>query len=467
MKKTVFNSFVLAFATLLLFSQCTTKETLTAEQIKAKSKQATIFAYQLVEGYKAIGYSNIMEKKTGQPFYNNFTSLFQVYTPDEAVGTAPNTDVIYVGSMFDLRTEPLVIKIPEISDRYYTIMYSDMFGDVFGYTGTRTTGTKAGTYLLLPPDWQGEVDKTKFDLVLQSKSYIAIASARVTFFGGKDIDVLKKNVGEWKILPLSAYLNNQAPKQAEKINYPPMFDARTGDAEGFYNIMAFMLPFQVFDSINSDKNELDNLTDLGIIARKEFKIVSTWTAEMKKALQDGLDEAKKEIAAKAELYRPLVNNWNYSPDNAGKCGRDYLMRSATAWNLIWPNEKIEAFYPTSYIDNNGDQLNGSNANYVFSMKPSEIPPVNAYWSVTVYKKSTGLLSANPANKYSVNSIKSKFKTEQDGRLNIYLQYDSPGKDKEENWIPVPKEDFFICLRLYWPKQEVLDETWKPATVTKQ
>ncbi|MGL6269533.1 MAG: DUF1214 domain-containing protein, partial [Chitinophagaceae bacterium] len=276
-----------------------------------------------------------------------------------------------------------------------------------------------------------------------------------------------KIVADWKIIPLSNYLNEPGPKQAEKINYPPMFDARTGDAEGFYNIMAFMIPFQVFDSTNSDKKELDNLTDLGIIGGKEFKIDSTWTPDMKKALQDGLDEGKKEIAAKAELYRPLVNNWNYSPDNAGKFGRDYLVRSATAWNLIWPNQKIEAFYPTLYIDNNGDQLNGNDANYVMSMMPSEIPPVNAYWSITVYKKSNGLLSANSSDKYSVNSIKSHFKKEKDGRLNILLQFDSPGKDKEENWIPIPKEDFFICMRLYWPKEEVLNEKWKPAMVIKQ
>lgn len=446
---------------ILVATQCTPeKKVITPEEIKERAKQAAIFGFTLVETYKAVFYSQSPQSPNKAPA-NQFLVAPKVYGPEDKVSVSPNTDLIYVGCLLDLRTEPVVIQVPEIKDRYYSIMLSDLATDVFGYIGVRETGNKSGNYLVLPPNWKGEIP-AGFDKVFKATSYYGVAPGRIALKSQDDYPNVKKIADAWRIMPLSTYAKTQAPEKQATLNFPPMFDARTGEAEGFFKTLAFAMQLQHFS--DSDADELKNLDLLGVKKGTDFS-TETWTKEMKEALQIGVDEARKEIAAKSMNYRPMINGWNLSPINAGRFGQDYLTRAATGWNLLWPNTIEEAFYPSAYVDNQGLSLDGSKGNYIIEMSAQEIPPVHYYWSITSYKKSDGLLWANPINRFAVNSIYSNLKIEND-KLTIYLQNSSPGKDKESNWIPVPKEEFYVVMRLYGPKQEVLKEFWKPAPIKK-
>ena len=429
-------------------------------QARELGKRVTIFAFALVEHYKAIwaAFSPNSPRRTEEYKYN-FT--LKLYGPEFDLNVSPNNDTVYAGAAFDLRAEPTVLQLPAIQDRYYSIQIIGCTTDDVGYIGTRATGTEAGTYLIAGPDWHGDVPQG-ITGVLRSASRFVIAPGRIAVHGEADLANVAKLQDKFVLMPLSKYLNQAAPPPPAAVHWLPFYDARTGDLEGFLNTLAFMMQWQVYPA--ADASALADVAALGVQVGQPFD-KSAFTAETWQALEAGLAAGRAEIEQKADHTGPVVNGWSYSPPTAGDFGTDYLLRSATAWKYIYLQSPKEAFYPTADVDANGEQFDGATGRYVLDFSKGHMPPVKYFWSVTLYYKKNGFLVPNAIRRYSISDRTPGIAYGSDGRLRLYIQADAPEGEKAANWLPAPREPFYLILRCYGPEPALLNGEYViPAVV---
>jgi hypothetical protein len=327
----------------------------------------------------------------------------------------------------------------------------------FAYVGSRATGNGAGSYLLAGPNWKGEKPEG-ITAVIPSETGFAFVLYRTQLFDPADIDNVKKIQAGYKVQPLSAFLGQPAPAAAPAIDFiKPLSAVDERKSLEFFNILNFILQFT--PTVPSETELMARFAKIGVGAGKTFDSNSL-SPEIKTAIEQGMTDAwadlasvKKEVDAGTVTSGDLFGTREYLKNN-------YLYRMAGAVLGIYGNSKLEAMYPAYAIDAAGQNLDGANR-YAVHFAAGELPPVNAFWSLTMYEMPESLLVANPINRYLLNSpMLPQFVKDADGGLTFYVQNESPGKDKEPNWLPAPKGPFFIAMRLYWPKAEALDGAWK-------
>ena len=426
------------------------------------SRRVTIFGYALVEHYKAIWSANCPQSPRRAPAYK-YTFNPRLYGPDDDVAVTANNDTIYGGCTLDLRSEPTVLTVPAIQDRYYSIQFISATTDDFAYVGTRTTGAEAGTFLIAGPDWHGETPPG-ITRVLRSPSRFAIAPVRVAVRGVADLPNVAALQDYFVLQPLSKFLNRPAPPPPAAVAWPPFYDPRTGDLPGFCTTLGFMLQWHEFAPEAAPA--LADLAALGIRRGVPFD-KSAFADDMWQALEQGFAEGRELIAQKADHIGPVVNGWSFSPSNAGNFGTDYLVRSATAWKYIYVQAAEEALYPTADVDNTGQQLDGANGRYLLVFPKGQLPPVKFFWSVTIYDKRKGLLVRNPIERYSIGDRTPNLQISEDGSLRIYIQADAPEGKDASNWLPAPREPFYLCLRCYGPRPALLHGEYTVPAVIRQ
>jgi hypothetical protein len=283
-------------------------------------------------------------------------------------------------------------------------------------------------------------------------------------FSDRTISTTSKKIqAGYKAEPLSVFLGQSAPKAARAVDFikPLTTDDERKSLE-FFNILNFILQFTPTDP--SETELMARFAKIGVGAGKTFN-ATTFPPEMKTAIEQGMADAwvdlenlKKQIDAGKVTSGDLFGTRAYLKNN-------YLYRMAGAVLGIYGNSKQEAMYPVYALDAAGQKLDGANR-YIVRFAPGELPPVNAFWSLTMYDLPASLLVANPINRYLLNSpMLPQFVKDADGGLTFYVQNETPGKDKEPNWLPAPKGPFFIAMRLYWPKPAALDGTWKQPPMT--
>ncbi|WP_442582007.1 DUF1254 domain-containing protein [Mesorhizobium sp. ASY16-5R] len=439
---------------------------ITPDEARAIAKEATIYGFPLVDSYR-IQYSYFVDKADPEfkGSWNTLNNTARVYTPDDKAIQTPNSDTPYSFVGADLRIEPLVITVPAVEKkRYYSLQFVDMYTFNFAYVGSRATGNEAGSYLLAGPDWQGE-KPPGIKEVIRSETRLAFVLYRTQLFSPADIDNVKAIQAGYKVEPLSAFLHHPPPAAAASMDFfKPLDpqDERTSPA--FFTELNFILQFCPTDP--SETALMERFAKLGIGAGKSFD-PEALSPEIRKAVTDGMADAWKAFADYKATE--LDTGKKTSADGFGTrafLNNDYMARMASAVLGIYGNSKDEAIYPAYFTDADRQPTSGANR-YVMRFAPGQLPPVNAFWSLTLYQLPSSLLYANALDRYLINSpMLPGLKKDADGGTTLYLQNESPGADKESNWLPVPKGPFFAVMRLYWPKPEALDGKWKAPALER-
>jgi hypothetical protein len=430
------------------------------EQATAIAKEAFIYGYPMVVNYGTM-FAFAIDKNQSQykaPFNQIYNSA-NVFTPQDTAIVTPNSDTPYSFLWADLRTEPLVLGVPQVEGaRYYSLQFTDLYTYNFAYVGTATTGNGAGKFLLAGPDWKGEVPKDITKLIRAETGFV-IVGYRTQLFGPEDIMNVRRIQTGYTVQPLSEFLGAPAPAAAAKVNFPPFSREKAASAD-FFGYLNFVLKFCPIAP--GDEAARANFEKIGIKPGMPFD-PATFSPEVRQAIAAGMAEGMKTIDATAATETSTANLFG----TREFMKNNYLNRAVAAKMGIYGNSESEAYYFTWHADAAGQPLNCATNSYVLRFEKEKQPPVNAFWSVTMYDGKTQLLVANPINRYLINStVLPKLKLEPDGSLPIYIQKDSPGSDKEANWLPAPDGPIYVIMRCYWPKQAVLDGQWKLPPITR-
>ncbi|MDO9596086.1 MAG: DUF1254 domain-containing protein [Azoarcus sp.] len=421
----------------------------------------------MVDGYR-IQYAYFVDQENPEykAPWNQIRNIARVYTPDDKAVQTPNSDTPYSMAGLDLRAEPLVLTVPPMAkERYFSIQLVDLYTHNFDYIGSRSTGNGGGNYLIAGPGWNGKTPKG-VDKVVRSETALAIAVYRTQLFDPADLDNVKKVQAGYKVRPLSAFLGEPPPKAAPAINFvKPLAPAELKSSLNVFRDLNFLLQFA--PTHPSETALMARFAKIGIGAGKAFD-ADKLSPEMKASLEGGIADAwadfaafkKNQIDTGEVTSGDLFGTREYLQNN-------YLYRMTAAVIGIFGNSKQEAIYPFYTVDGNGRELNGAHR-YTLRFAPGQLPPVNAFWSITMYQMPESLLVANPLNRYLLNSpMLPQFNRDEDGGITFHIQNTSPGKDREANWLPAPKGPFIAVMRLYWPKPEALDGAWKQPPMEAQ
>ncbi|MFO1081433.1 MAG: DUF1254 domain-containing protein [Reyranellaceae bacterium] len=430
-----------------------------------------VFGLPLVMNY-AVMYEFAVDRGSPQfkaPF-NQIKNEASVFTYKDTAVVTPNSDTPYSLAWLDLRAEPIVISVPAVEPkRYYSVQLCDGNTYNYGYIGSRATGSEAGDYLVVAPDWQGATPPG-IRKVFRSGTTLSLVIFRTQLFDPADIDAVKKVQAGYGVRPLSAFLNQPAPPPAPAIAFPKI------DTElvktNFFEYLDFALQFAP-----PQPNEAAiraQLARIGIGPGRTFAFKDL-SLEDKAEVLLGMRAGEKQVEEAVAKAGVAVDGWRVSglPGNAAHFNGDWLKRAAAAKAGIYGNDPDEAMYPLTHDDRDGRKLDGSSSAYTLTFPAGQLPPVNAFWSITMYDGRTQLLIKNPIDRYLINSpMLSGLKKNADGSLTLYIQNKSPGADKESNWLPAPDGPIYLVMRLYWPKTEppsilpVGKGTWKPPGVQR-
>jgi hypothetical protein len=432
----------------------------TPAELREIIKDAYIYGFPMVDSYR-IQYSYFVDQAHPEfkGRWNEPHSVARVYTPDDKAIQTPNSDTPYSFLGADLRAEPLEISVPAVPDRYYSLQFIDMYTHNFAYVGSRATGSEAGSYLLTGPGWQGEVPNG-IKSVITSETELAFVLYRTQLFGPDDLDAVKKVQAQYEVQSLSQFAETSPPTSLPAVDFiEPLSSEEQRTSPEFFSVLNFLLQFAPTHA--SETALMVRFAKGGIAPGKPFD-VTVLSPEQQRAVQEGMADAWKAFAEfKAEV---IDTGKKSSADGFGTreyLGNDYLLRMSSAVLGIYGNSKEEANYPAYFTDSDGEPLDGASSRYTVRFEPGKLPPVNSFWSLTIYELPSSLLTANPIDRYLINSaMEPDLVRDADGGITLYIQNESPGGDKQANWLPAPNGPFFMVLREYWPKPEALDGTWK-------
>jgi len=452
---------VAACAVFPLASQAQSK--VTAQEAHAIGVDAYVYFYPLLTmDITRKQFTNIESgKEFGKGPMNTFVSVPQ-YPPADFKGVVrSNFDTLYSIAWLDLTKEPLVIAAPDTAGRFYLLPMLDMWTDVFASPGWRTTGTDAGQFLVTPPDWSGTVPAGLNHLPAPTPFVWVIGRTKTD--GAADYAAVHKIQAGYTVTPLSRLGKSPEPVSvnidpAVDMKTPPKIQVDSMSAADYFAYAAELL--KVHPAHITDQPILAQMKRIGIEPGKSFNM-DALDAEIKTALQTVPEDAQTLMTWKVPTLARVVNGWSMNTDTMGVYGNYYLKRAIVAQMGLGANLPEDAIYPLNIGDVEGKPLNGANK-YVLHFDKGETPPVNAFWSITLYDPE-GFQVGNALNRFAVSSWM-PFKTNADGSLDIYFQHENPGKDLEANWLPAPKGGFNLTMRLYGPKPEVLNGKWNPPPV---
>jgi len=440
-------------------------------EAKRIAEEGFIYGLPIVMNY-AVMYEYSVDKNSGQykaPF-NQINNEARVFTYKDTAVITPNSDTPYSILWLDLRAEPIVLSVPAVDKaRYFSVMLCDGNTFNYGYIGSRATGSDAGDYLVVGPNWQGATPPG-IKKVFQSSTQFSAVAYRTQLFNAEDMPNVVKVQAGYKSQPLSTYLKQPAPPVAPAVDFPK------ANAElvkkNFFEYLDFALQFAPAGP--EERAIREKLARIGVGSGKTFEFKDlplTHKLEIGLGMKDGEEKVEKYLAS----GQKDVNGWKIGSlfgDRQFYSG-DWLKRAAAAKGGIYGNDAVEAVYPMAKTLADGEVLDGSKHQYTLTFPAGQSPPVNAFWSVTMYDGKTQLLIENPINRYLINSpMLPGMKKNADGSLTLYIQNKSPGADKESNWLPAPKDAIYLVMRLYWPKSEppsVLPPgagTWQPPGIKK-
>jgi hypothetical protein len=374
-----------------------------------------------------------------------------------------NVDTLYSLANLDLSQEPIVLSVPEMGKRWWIMQLLDMWNDVPASPGARTVGGQGGNFALVGPNWNGKLPSGLTEI--RCDTNLMMVGGR-TFTGGKaDYDNVHKAQDGYKLTPLSKWGSDYKP--SGDVAVKPGVDAKTPVPKQVFA----MSPEEYFSRLDemlvgsparpADAPVMARMAKLGIIPGKKFSMTG-FSAEQQKAIKEGVSEAQKDIVAGQAKMGKMMNGWQVALD-LGRYGTNYLYRASWTFFAVGGNLVEDAIYPLGITDSDGKILNGANK-YTLTFPKGQLPPADAFWSLTMYDADSFLVP-NAIDRYALGD-RDKLNVNDDGSVTLYIQQASPGSDKETNWLPAPKAEFKIALRLYVPKKSVTDGTWRPPPVQR-
>jgi DNA sulfur modification protein DndE len=449
------------------------------KRIENSSDPKDIATLAYIWGYPLVQFKRLMNFETnpnsppaqGNGPINKYVAFIALPVPGFASGEYSNPDLLYASAWLNLTKEPIILKIPEINNRYHVFQFIDAFNNDFHYLGTRTTGENGGLYAITGPDWKGQIPGTMQEIKSPTNSMLLLSRilvkgprklSNVTAIDNQPRDLSNVTAIENQIstVPMSVYEGKNIPQDKTIQN--------TSDKTVPMPALISDIPkmgIKVFDQISKDMigNPLNPpnpqlVSKLELLSIGPGKTPSTEANEtIRNALQAGITQGEKLIEARATKLGPVINGWEYSNPKTGLYGNDYLLNAATVLAInIAPNVPQEATYPETTVDGDGKQLNGRN-NYIIHLDPGQTPPIskNGYWSITMYDEKDYLVE-NQLNRYSLNSARNETKFNEDGSLDLYIQHTNPGIEKEPNWLPAPSGNFSLLMRIYIPQDSAIN-----------
>jgi hypothetical protein len=450
------------------------QQSTTEQEAQAIGVDAYLYFYSLIT--MDITRQQISNMEPGKGFggpMNSFVNILAYPAADLKTVVRPNFDTLYSSGWLDLTKEPVVVSVPDTAGRYYLLPMLDMWTDVFASPGWRTTGTEAGYFVVAPPGWRPDLrDRLIEEFKLPKDTqridaptpYVWIIG-RTKTDGPSDYAAVNKIQAGFKITPLSQWGKTPTPIQVKidpsiDMKTPPKVQVDTMSADKYFAYAAELLKLQPPHA--TDQPIIARMKRIGIESGKSFDLDKA-DPVVKKALEAVPKIAQKLMEWKIPTLARVANGWSMNTDTMGVYGNYYLKRAIIAQLGLGANLPEDAIYPLNLGDESGKPLDGANK-YAIHFDKATIPPVNAFWSITLYDQQ-GFQVANSLNRFAVSSWM-PFQFNPDGSLDLYFQNESPGAEKEANWLPAPKGAFNLCLRLYAPKSEALTGKWNPPPVMK-
>ncbi len=402
-------------------------------------------------------------REFGKGPMNTFVNVPAFPPADLKVVVRVNFDTLYSIAWLDLTREAQVVTAPDTGGRYYLLPMLDMWTDVFASPGWRTTGTQAGNFLITPPGWNGTVP-AGMTRINAPTPYVWVIG-RTKTDGPPDYDAVHKIQGGYKVTTLSDWGKTPRPVEAKidpnvDMKTPPKIQVDTMPAAKYFAYAAELL--KLHPPHLTDDPIIAQMKRIGIEPGKSFDIDKVPPA-VKKALEGVPEAGQKLMEWKLPTLARVANHWSMNTDTMGVYGNYYLKRAIVTQQGLGANLPEDAVYPLNLGDESGRPLDGA-SKYTLHFEKGATPPVNAFWSVTLYDQD-GFQVANSLNRFAVSSWM-PFKYSSDGSLTLYIQNESPGEDKEANWLPAPKGAFNLTMRLYAPKSDVLTGKWNPPPITR-
>ena len=437
---------------------------ITEQDAQSIAVDAYVYFYSLVT--MDVTRKQLTNKAPGKGVFGGPMNMFvnvEAFPPaDFKAVVRPNFDTLYSSAYLDLTREPAVVSVPDTGGRYYLLPMLDMWSDVFASPGWRTTGTQAANFLITPRGWSGTVPANVTQIEAPTP-YVWIIG-RTKTDGPADYDAVHTIQAGYKVKPLSEW--GMAPKPIEvkldpgvDMKTPPKTQVDTMSADKYFTYAAELM--KLHPPHVTDQPIIAQMKRIGIEPGKSFEFGKI-DPVARKALDDAPAAARKLMEWKLATLARVVNHWSMNTDTMGVYGNYYLKRAVVAQIGLGANLPEDAVYPINLADENGAPLDGVN-NYTIHFDKRATPPVNAFWSLTLYDHE-GFQVANSLNRFAVSSWM-PFKYNPDGSLDLYFQNESPGADKEANWLPAPKGPFNLTMRLYGPKSEALTGGWNPPSIT--
>ncbi len=440
----------------------------TADEAKEIAVDAYIYAYPLV--LMDVSRKVMSNAGEGAPKNNPTAPVNQFLNmpvfPDASFTQVvrPNADTLYSSMWFDVSREPLVIDVPDSGGRYFLLPMLDMWTDIFASPGKRTTGTGPQTYALTGPGWKGDLPRGVAEI--KSPTAGGWLLGRTQTNGKKDYAAVHQFQAGLKATPLSEWgKGNYTPPErlfnANQDESAPVDQVEKKSAADFFATFAALMMSN--PPHENDYPILQRLARIGIVPGKPFDLAQA-SPEVRAALEAAPAAALPKIKGHGKNASKIVNGWSMMGNPIGTYATDYLKRAYVAYAGLGANVVEDAVYPTAGVQADGRPFDSSEK-YVVHFNKSEIPPANAFWSLTMYNDKQ-LFADNPISRYAIGD-RDNLKFNSDGSLDLYIQRDSPGAEKESNWLPAPKEgSFTMNLRLYWPKPAALDGDWAPPVVQR-
>ncbi len=448
---------------------------LTPEQAQNIAKEAYLYGFPMVMNYKTMcNYAVDKDNPEYKGPFNKVSCEARLFTPEDKAVVTPNADTPYCMFWMDLRAEPLVLSVPEMeAERYYSFQLIDLYTYNFAYVGNLTTGNEAGRYLIAGPGWDGEKPEGITD-VIRSETDFVFNITRTQLFGPDDLDKVQAIQGQYKLEPLSAFLGNNAAAVPALPDFPEWDEGAQFD-ERFFAYLDFMMDLLEKPGSGEDKLWQD-LARLGIGPGKTFRL-DALPAETVEALKAGLKEgfAEMETFIAKHSSDPLGSGKSFgtreflnesAEANYGLAKPD-MLRSVAAHLGLYGNSAEEASYPMYLTDSDGEALDASVHSYTVTFPKGALPPVKAFWSLTMYDGKTQLFIENPLDRYLLSSeMIDQFKLEEDGSLVLHIGKESPSEGLKSNWLPAPDGPFYMVMRLYGPEKDFLEGRWSPPKAKK-
>ncbi len=440
--------------------QAAAVQPVSAEEAQAIAQEAFIYFYPLILMDLTRKQLTNLDPKTnpiGGPA-NAFTHVRAFPPADMRAVVRPNFDTLYSSAWLDLTGGPIVVSTADTGGRYFMLPMLDMWTDVFAVPGKRTNGTGAASFALVPPGWSGTLPPDVERINAPTPHVWIIGRTQTN--GVKDYDAVHKVQDGYKITPVADWGKN-SPKVVQKID--PSVDTKTEPLR----IVAEMPAAEFFKyATELMKQNPPHATDWSILARMKRIGIEPGKFDSSKISAEALAQAPaaglKHMYEKAPSLARIVNGWQMNTDTMGVYGDFYLKRAIIALVGLGANQPEDAIYPLNVADAAGKPVVAENK-YVLHFNKDQLPPVSAFWSLTMYDEE-GYQVANPINRFAIGD-RDALKYAADGSLDLYVQHESPGPDKEANWLPAPKSGKLgLTLRLYGPKPQAIDGRWNPPAI---